>query len=389
MKQTTNGRTILERARELAPLVREHAERGEQERRLPAPVVEAFRDAGIFRLCRPSAFGGLEADPLTTIDVVEELSHADGAAGWCAMISGAGAFFEAFVSKRGGAEMFADPRAVSGGVIAPTGRALEVEGGYRVTGRWSMASGCQHCDWIGGNCVVFDGAVPRPGPGPMPECVVAFLPSSELKIVDTWHVSGLRGTGSHDVEVADAFVPSQRCIRMPPAPSPHEGPLFAFPFFGFLAAAVASTALGIARAALDEIESLAKSKTPFGGMSKLSARPTAQQAVCEAHGLLRSGGALLRETAGQVWGEVKTGRPVSAEERALLRIAATHAVSSAARAVDLAYTAGGATSIYSKNPLQRCFRDVHTVTQHYLVAPQTNEQSGKVLLGAVPDDPML
>jgi alkylation response protein AidB-like acyl-CoA dehydrogenase len=351
-------------------------------------VAEAFTDAGIFRMCRPRSLGGLELDPLAMMQVIEELSRVDGAAGWCAMIHGTGAAFDAYIPLEGARAMYADPRAVTGGVLAPTGRAVPVEGGYRVSGRWSIASGCHHCDWLGGTAVVLDGEAPRVGPGGMPETIVPMFGKSDFTIVDTWSVAGLAGTGSHDFEVDDAFVPASRVIRLMSPPF-HDAPLFRFPFFSLLATGIASVALGIARAALDELYQVARTKTPFRMQSTLAHRPSAQLAAAEAEATLRSGRAFLVEVVQRAWDAALAGEPPTVQQRLDVRLAASHATKSAVAAVDAAFTAGGASALYTKSPLQRCFRDVHTVTQHFWVAPPTDEMFGRLLLGAEPDSPML
>jgi len=174
------SQNIVEVAKKLVPLVREYADQGERDRHLPAPVVKAFNDAGIFRLCRPKALGGLETDPVTTLEVIEELSRADGAAGWCAMISGAGGAFEAFIPPAGAKVMFKDPNVVVGGTFAPTGRAVAEGNGYRISGRWGIASGSGHCDWLGGSCFVFEGEGPKMGPMG-PEWIVPMMASRLTK----------------------------------------------------------------------------------------------------------------------------------------------------------------------------------------------------------------
>ncbi len=380
--------SLLDAARSLVPLIKEHAQQGERERRLPDPVARAFRESGIFRMCRPRALGGLGTDPLTVMQVIEELSRADGAAGWCAMICGTTGAFEAYLPVEGGREMYASPDVVTAGVFAPSGRAVEVEGGVRVTGRWAMASACQHCDWLGGTAVVFDGAAPRMLPAGMPEAIVPMFRASECKILDTWTVSGLAGTGSHDFEVVDVFVPSGRCIRLPMAAPIHPGPLSLFPLFGFLASAVASTALGVAREALDELVRLAAVKRPSGMMASLAARPSTALVVAEAEATLGAARAYLFDSVGAVWDAAASGGSITLRERARVRLAATNAALGAARVVDLAFTAGGATALYADSPLQRCFRDVHAVTQHALVAPHTREVQGRVLLGLDTELPM-
>jgi alkylation response protein AidB-like acyl-CoA dehydrogenase len=386
---SSDGHDLLDVARSLAPLIREHATQGEKECRLPAPIADAFTTTGIFRMCRPKEFGGLEVDPITAIHVVEELSRADGSSGWCAMICGVGGAFDAFLPPEGGKEMYAVPEAVTTGVIAPTGRALPVDGGYRVTGRWSMASACQHSAWLGGAAVVFDGDAPRMGPGGMPATIVAMLPASDCRILETWDVSGLRGSGSQDFEVDGAFVPDRRSICMPMLAPHSPGALFTFPLLGFLATGIASVALGIGRSAVDELVRLAKVKTPFGMMSSLSTRPTTHIAAATAEAELSAGRAFLLEAVRDVWASAQARQPMTLEQRARLRLAATTATLGAVRAVDLAYTTGGSTSLYSSSLLQRGFRDVHTITQHFAVAPHTHELLGRVLLGLTADAPMV
>jgi len=373
----------------LVPLVKEYAERAERERRLPEPLAEAFTKAGIFRMARPSAFGGLEVDPVTTLQIIEALSAADGSAGWCAMISGAGGAFESYLSLEGGKQIFKDGNVVTGGVIAPTGRAVPVEGGYRISGHWSVASNCHNCHWLGACSVVFEGAAPKMAPHGMPEMIAPFLARADVEILDTWNVIGLRGTGSHDFTASDVFVPTARCIRIPFMEPIHQGKLFEFPFFGFLAMSIASTALGIARSAVNDFSRMARVKTPAGMMSTLATRASAQLAAAEAEATLRSARAYLLESVTELWASVNRGEKPTMVQRANLRIAATHATTSAARAVDLIYTAGGGSALYASNPLQRAFRDVHAVTQHMSVAPATHELHGKLLLGVELDAPML
>ncbi len=295
LKVATDAPSLLRVVEDLVPLVREHAGEGERDRQLPKALVTAFTEAGVFRMCRPKGLGGLEVDPLTVIQVCERLAWADGASGWCAMISGAGSVFGGLLSPQGGAEIFSTPDVVQNGSFALTGQARAVDGGYRISGRWSFMSGANYAHWFGGNCVVFGDQGPKMTPFG-PEVLVASWKASDTKIHDTWDAAGLRGSGSHDVEVTDLFVPTAHIVRFPPTGPTHPGPLFAFPFWGFLAMSIASTALGIARAAIDELTDVAKVKTPFGMMSSLATRPSAQIAIAEADGgpPRRAGAALPR-----------------------------------------------------------------------------------------------
>jgi alkylation response protein AidB-like acyl-CoA dehydrogenase len=203
-----------------------------------------------------------------------------------------------------------------------------------------------------------------------PEIVVTWIKGSDYRIIDTWDTAGLRATGSNDIEVSDVFVPKHRTFPFPLIDPVAEGALFRFPIVGLFAVAVAVSALGIAQAAIDELLRLARTKTPFGMVSTLSTRTTTQIAACEAMAMTRSARALLVEETTSMWEMVQAGTPVNAEQRGLLRIAATHATATAAGVVDRMYTAGGGTAIFASSPLQRCLRDVHAVTQHFSSRPR-------------------
>ncbi len=206
-------------------------------------------------------------------------------------------------------------------------------------------------------------------------------------MLDTWHTSGLRGTGSHDFEVNDAFVPEGRSVLLGGRPR-IEGPLFQFPTLGLLALGVTSVSLGIARRAIQEFLALAVGKVPTGSARTLANRPLAQRAVADAEASLRAARAFLFEVLDEVWAVAQRGA-LNTEARALLRLAATHATWRSAHAVDQVYQAAGGTAIYDASPLSRCFRDVHVATQHLMVAEPTLEVVGRVLLGIGTEKAML
>ncbi len=375
-------------ARELGPLIRRGVGQGERDRRLPVATARALREAGFFRLCRPRSLGGLEADPLTVLEVVEELARHDGSAAWCALNCGITGALQSLLTPEGAREIGSDPDDVLNGIIAPTGRAIEVEGGYRVTGRWAFASNCEHCTWLGPASIVFKGGEMSAGPGG-PELVLTWFKAPEFRIVDTWDAIGLRATGSHHIEVSDVFVPRHRTLPVPLPEPRFDGALFRFPVVGLWAVGMAAAALGLARAAIDDVLGLARTKTPFGMSSKLSARPTSQIAICEAMAMSQSAHALLVQETARMWEMVRASTPVTAEQRGLLRIAATHATAAAAGAVERMYTAGGGSAVYASSPLQRCLRDIRAMTQHLFVAPPSYEMLGKIMLGVESDGFML
>ncbi len=366
------------------------ADATERDRRLAPPLVTAMAEAGLFAMCVPRRYGGGEAGPRELVETIERISRADGAAGWTLMIGATTGLVAAYLPEADAREIFADPRVVTGGVTAPKGRAVAVDGGWRVTGRWPFASGCQHCAWLLGTCFVVDeSGAPRKSARGVPEMRSFFFPAADVRILDTWDVSGLRGTGSHDFEVADVLVPAGRSFVLG-VDSPREpGPLYRFPLFGLLALGIAAVGLGIARSAIDELVALAADKTPTASRRVLGERALVQADVARAEALVGASRAFLLEAVDAAMARATRGDELTIGDRAQLRLAATHAATSSAAGVDLMYEAGGGTSVYATSRLQRCFRDAHVVTQHLMVAKPTLEAVGRVFLGLESDASML
>jgi indole-3-acetate monooxygenase len=379
--------TLVAAARRIGAVLRQTAGEGERERRLPAAAAKALTEAGFFRLCRPRHLGGFEANPLTVLASIEELARHDGSSAWCALNSGIAGALHSLLPHEGARETSGEDTVVNG-VIAPSGRAVERDGGYLVTGRWSFVSNCHQCTWLAPASIVFHGDEMSMTPDG-PEMVMTFLEARDWQIIDTWDTVGLRATGSHDVEVVDVFVPTHRTIPVPFPDPVSDGAVFRFPLVGLFSVGIAACALGIAQAAIDDVVDLAGTKTPFGLAAPLASRTTTQLAVCEAMALVRAARAFVHEETTMLWDQVRSGTLVTAEQRAALRLATTHATAASAKAVDLMYTAAGGTSVFASSPLQQRLRDVHAITQQFFVAPPTYETIGKVMLGVEPDGFML
>jgi indole-3-acetate monooxygenase len=375
----TPAAASVEAARALAPLIREQADLIESERCLPPSILEALTEAGVFQFYVAQVFGGAEADPVTFCRVVEELAQADGSTGWCAMLCGSSGLFSGLLPEAAAREVFADPGAMVAGSLAPTGIARAVAGGYRLSGRWTFGSSIRHSSWVFGNCRVLDGDAPRLKPNGTPEVRILFFPQSDVEILDTWHVGGLRGTGSHDFQVQDLFVPVHRACSFAEEPV-QPGPLYTLPLVTAAAALMASVALGIARHALDALEELAAVKTPARSQTVLREDPVARAQIGAAEGLLRAGRAFMYETIEQAWATALNGGRLSWKQRGLVRLAGTQAVTQALQAVDLACRTAGASSIYVSSPLERCLRDIRTAAQHHTVAPGNYELAGQLFL---------
>ncbi len=368
-------------AERLAPLAAESAAQAERERRLPRELVDAISASGLFRMLVPGELGGGEVTPAQMVGAVEALAYGDGAAGWCLAVSATSGMLAAYLPTEHAREVYGDPRGVAGGVFAPKGRAVAGPDGLRASGRWAFSSGCEHCDWLMGGCLVErDGEVVRLESG-APDVRLLLFPAAEVKVIDTWNVAGLRGTGSHDIEVADALVPEGRAASMISEAPRSTGPLYAFPVFGLLALSIAAVGLGIGRAAIAELVELSGARKPTGSKRTLAERPEAQAQVARAEASLAAARALIDARVDAAWAAASEGGEVPVEARAGLRAAATNAIEAARDATVAMYELGGGAAIYESSPLQRRLRDVHVATQHMLVAPSTWELAGRSLLG--------
>jgi len=361
----------------LEPLIRATVDEAEAARRFPGPVIAAMADAGIFRQLVPRVAGGDELDPITMLDVVEAVSRVDGSAGWLAMIGSGAGFLTGYLDSSVGREIFADPYAcLCGNIGAASARAVVVRGGYRVSGRWPFVSGCEHSTWMAGNALVYDGDTLRTNADGTPRPRIMVFPHDDARIIDTWSATGLRATGSHDVAVADIFVPEERSLWWSDGPT-QPGPLYPV---RLMLVAHAAHALGIARAAIDALVDLAESKKPTRSTSLLRDSPLMHASLAQAEGLVQGARAYTRQITAEVWDLLCNDRPVTPRHRALLRLGMTVAVQNAAQAVDLMWAAAGSSPVYTSSPLERCFRDIHVATQHAAVGLFSLETIGSALI---------
>lgn len=357
--------------------------------RLPDEVVTALRASGVFGLWVPRELGGVESTPAGVIDAIEVLSVADGSTGWCAAVAVGTGALAAYLPEAGAREIFSTPSTITGGSFNPVGRAIVVDGGLRVSGRWPFGSGSQHADWLCGTCVVVDEkGQPVIGEGGRPDARLVFFPTVDATIIDTWHVVGLRGTGSHDFEVTEIEIPFSRTMTFAFDPWP-PGTLWRLPPMALFFAPMAAVPLGIARAAIDELVRLAQEKTPYRSARSLAERDVVQSMVARAEASVRSAGAFLREALGEVYTAAERSQDITLHQRALVRLAVVNASRSGTKAVDLCFEAAGSNALFRANPMQRYFRDVHAAGQHVVLAFSGLETVGRVLLGLEPDTPLL
>ncbi len=356
----------------------------EQLRRLPADLSSALVDTGLGRAWAPARYGGLELPVLELLDALESLATFEAGTAWCGMIAATTSLLGGYLPERWAAEIYGDPRAITGGHAAPQGRARPVEGGLLVSGHWQWGSGSSHCTWIGGGTVVVDDeGAPAPRDG-LRAPFVLFAPD-QVELLDTWYTMGLRGSGSTDYEVHEVFVPEGRWAEIVGQEPVADGPLYRFPFFGALALGVCSISLGLARRALDEVVELAAGKRYAMSTRPMATRPTVQAEVARAEAQHRSARALVRDTVAEAWAAVCAGHPLGTEHRRLLRLAATNATTQSVAAVDSLYRLAGGSAVYQSSPLERLLRDVNVAGQHAMVAPRTYELVGRMALGQSTD----
>ncbi len=370
-------------AHEISSTLRERADEIEEARRLPTDLSNRFAAAGFYRMCVPETYGGLELPPFETMETIEILARADAAAAWCVFIGATSGTVLAMLPESAAREIFSRPETMLAGVFAPRGKAVVAQGGFRVDGQWQWGSGTQNADWILAGCQVIRDGEPERLRNGTPRSRMMLVPADQVEFLDTWYVSGLVGTGSTDFAIRDTFVGNDRAVGIG-VDGPLPGPLYAFPQFGLLGMGIAAVALGLARAAIDEVVEIAGGKTPSGSARPLAARPAAQSEVSRAEATLRSARAFYYEAIGEAWQEAIEGN-LSTDRRRDIRLATTHATHACAEAVDRMYHLGGGTSVYRRSPLQRIFRDIHVATQHMMVGPSTLELTGRLLLGLETD----
>ncbi len=379
----------LDAASALVPELVRRAPEIEAARRLPADIASAMARAGLFRIMLPASVGGAELPAADALAVIEAIGRADASCGWCVMIAATASLSAAYLPLEVARAIHDRPEVVTGGVFAPMGRATRRDGVYRVDGRWQWASGSTHCDWLGGGCAIIEDGRPRMLPGGQLDSRMLLFPASAARLVDTWQVSGLAGTGSGEMVVEGLEVPVTHAVSLIVDAPREPGPLYRFPVFGLLALGVAAVMLGNARAAVDDLVALAGAKTPQGSRRTLAERATAQASLAGAEASLRAARAFFDDAVGEAWRRALAGDPLDARLRAQLRLAATHATRSSADVVRTMYELGGGSSIFLTSPLQRRFRDAHVGTQHMMVASPTLELAGRVLMGLPTDASLL
>jgi alkylation response protein AidB-like acyl-CoA dehydrogenase len=373
---------LLAIASNLGPMIAEHSAEGEENRRVSPVVMDAMKAAGLVRMVTPKSLGGLEADPVTCARVVEEVSRFDSATGWTLQAANSGDFYCARLPDSGSQEIYANgPDVMIALAISPPMKGTPVEGGFRVTGQNPLGSNISDADWL----MTFIASPDFDG------WRGAFIPKKDLTVIDTWQSMGMRGTDSNDVAVDDAFVPTDRTWPLQPEFEPGShfgGPLYAYPSLGEGIFILPPVGLGIATQAVDEFKRLALAKTPFMSATSLRERPVAQMALGKAEGVLHSARSFFYEAVAEAWERTVAGQASTTEEKGKLFLAAVHLMQSSVEVVDYICGVSGTSGIYTRSPMERAFRDIHTLRHHGFVSESRYGTYSQVVLGLEPDFPL-
>jgi alkylation response protein AidB-like acyl-CoA dehydrogenase len=378
----TTPNALLLALEELAPLVRENAFAIERSCALPAAIVERLHRGRFFRLWLPRRYDGLELTLPAALEIYEAAALVDGSFGWSVMIGAGGGLFAAYLEPGSAREIFGPASAVIAGSGAPDGRAELVEGGYRVTGRWRYASGAPYATTFTANCLVTRGGAAVPDADGRPLVRAMAFGREDVRIVETWAASGLRGTASHDFAVENVFVPQRRSFSVFTDRPREPGPLYRLPFQVLTELPVTAVALGIARRFLTEFADLAAAKPIATATRLLADDPTARSAFGRAHAawrLAKSGVAALAERA---WQSAVAGVELGAEQRAEITAACAHAFASLRDAAAELAAAAGMSAIAGDSELARAWRDLLALGAHVSVGPRQLEAAGAELLAA-------
>jgi len=390
---TSNGALPIEqrpdpltRVAEIADLIASSAAASEAAGVVVPEVDAALKARNMFRLLLPKSYGGDEIAPPDFFRVMEALARIDASTAWCVGQLNGCNMSAAYVAPEIARDLWGNPNSALSWGPPGRSRAERVPGGWRVSGRWDLASGCRHATIFGMQCQAFekDG---RPAVLPGGRNVITLLaPKKDITLLPNWNVMGLRATSSDSFTAENLFVPDERAIvRDEPSLRRQDGPLYVYPAMLLYAHGFSAAAIGVAGGMLDAFLKLAAEKAARGMATTLRENPGIQTDVAIAEARLRAARALVLGTAERIWTEVKATRALTLAHRMDIRLAATHAIHEAKAAADIAYDAAGSTAIYADQSFERRHRDIHTMTQQVQGRRLHYQNVGGYLMGLAPD----
>jgi 3-hydroxy-9,10-secoandrosta-1,3,5(10)-triene-9,17-dione monooxygenase len=379
------GAELIQRARDLAPTLASRAVHAAEERRIPDATIADFKEAGLFRMLQPARFGGLEVDPNVFFEVQMTVAAACPSSAWVLGIVAVHSWQMALFPLEAQTEVWGkDQTTLISSSYAPTGKIERVKGGYRVNGRWSFSSGCDHCQWV-----FLGGFVASEVEGKPPEMRTFLVPRSDYTIDDTWFVAGLRGTGSKDIVVDNAFVPEHRTHRIidgfkrtSPGNEHNPAPLYKLPFGQIFVRSVSTSAVGIAEGALRAYVDQASKRIAASDASKVADDPATQTVAARAAATIDESRVVLFRDMDEMMALARAGQDIPLDRRVRFRYHSARVVDRCAEAVDELFSASGGRAIFQTSPILRFFLDIHAARGHYANNPEKPARNaGGVLLG--------
>lgn len=378
---TLTTEQILDNARALGPLIESAADDIERERRLPDHLVDAMRTAGVFRIAFPKAWGGPEMALVDQSKLIEALAYHDASTAWIAMICSDSGHYAARLDEHIARDLYPDLDLLTSGFLFPVGQAREVDDGYRVSGRWQFGSGCLHADRIIGGCMVFDGDAPRFGSDGVPEMLAVWLPRDQVIIHDTWHTTGLAGTGSNDYSADNVFVPAGHHfhpLRVGTRPEP------LYRYHGLFFANLPAVSIGCAQRMLDDLRAVAATKISMPAMTAMKDEYRVQVALAEGTAAVAAARAYQDHVLGSISETLLAGELPTKEQRASISLMSVHAIRTGHQVAENVCEVIGGESIYKRSPFDRRRRDLATVTAHMIGQRKTLATAAQLLFGEEP-----
>ena len=366
------GDEFLARAQAMLPKLAARAAEAEKARQLPSETVAELKQAGFFRMLQPKRWGGFECDPGRFYDVQMTIASACPSTAWVLGVVTVHNWQLALFAEAAQEEVWsADRDTLISSSYAPTGKCERADGGYKISGRWSFSSGCDHCQWV-----FLGGLVPSEKEGGPPEMLTFLVPRRDYKIEDTWFVSGLRASGSKDIVIDGAFVPEHRTHKVmdgyrrnSPGNELNTAPLYRLPFGQVFVRSVSTSAIGMAQGALDAFNGVAAKRIAASTGTKISDDPAAQMVSARAASTIDEVKLVLHRNFDEMMALVRAGKEIPIERRLHFRYDSSNAVVKCAAVIDELFTASGGRAIFLESPMNRFFQDVHAARAHYANNP--------------------
>lgn len=390
MKHTTaldiENNLPTDAAKEILDLITSFREETESTRKLAPAIVEQLSSLKLFRMGLPKSLGGWEDNPVETLKVYELLASAEASVAWIVWNNHLACTFGRYLDNTSMQEVYNDSSHVYANSARPEGIAETVPGGYMVSGKWTLVSGCELADWFVLRCLVTSENSPKTlGPGA--NLKLFFIPKNAVEVVDTWNVGGLNGTGSHDIVIKDTCVKEQYAVDFD-SPVALDNAYSRLPIGCINSAGCAAMALGVLKAATDDLTKMCLERVTPGKSPDLRDRDTVQAAIAKSRTLLASKRSQLHSSVATLWQEAQNENTFTDEQLADVWAASCEAAKEARAMVSEIYAVAGTVSLYKKYKIERAHRDIHAILQHGIVQPHWMNQAGMAYVGLTPNGAM-